>query len=278
MIHISSISYTYVALDRSRIKAIEEISLEVERGEFVSFLGPSGCGKTTLIEIIAGLKAVNGGGSVLINGRPVNGRFGWAGYMSQSDTLLPWRTVAENAAIGLEIRGIPKSERCRRIAGLIDQVGLSGFENKYPFELSGGMKKRVGLIRMLAYEPEVLLMDEPFAALDAQTRECLQHDLLDLWKNYRKTVLFVTHDLVEAISLSDRVFVLTSRPATIKREYRVNLPRPRCGQDIQFSPGFRDLHGAIRSSLHEEVNAFNNSRFKLHTFEPHAATHPHYQA
>lgn len=278
MIHIRSISYTYSALDGTRIKAIEDVSLEVQKGEFVSFVGPSGCGKTTLIEIIAGLKTVTGEGSVLINGRPVNGQFGWAGYISQSDTLLPWRTVAENAGIGLEIAGIPKAERRTRVAGLIEQVGLAGFENKYPSELSGGMKKRLGLIRMLAYEPEVLLMDEPFAALDAQTREFLQNDLLNLWKDYRKTVLFVTHDLVEAISLSDRIILFTSRPATIKREYPVNLPHPRCGHDIQFSAEFRDLHRTIRSDLMEEVTGLNNCPPKTDTVKPHAVTHPHYQA
>jgi NitT/TauT family transport system ATP-binding protein len=258
MILISSISYAYSALDRSRIQALKDISLEVQKGEFVSFVGPSGCGKTTLLEIIAGLKSVSGGGSVLINDRPIKGQYGWAGYMSQSDTLLPWRTVAENAAIGLEIRGIPKAERHARVTGLIEQVGLAGFEGKYPSELSGGMKKRLGLIRMLAYDPEVLLMDEPFAALDAQSREFLQDDLLNLWKDYRKTVLFVTHDIVEAITLSDRIFLFTSRPATIKCEYRVDLPRPRFGRDIQFSEAFTNLHKAIRSDLMEEAGGFNH--------------------
>lgn len=254
MISVRGVSYSYSAIDSTLIQALRDVSLDVRKGEFVSFVGPSGCGKTTLIQIIAGLKAGNGGGKVLISESPVSGRFGWAGYMSQSDTLLPWRTVAENAAIGLEIRGVSRPERRARVAGLIERVGLSGFEDKYPGELSGGMKKRLGLIRMLAYEPGVLLMDEPFAALDAQTREFLQNDLLNLWKDFRKTVLFVTHDLVEAIGLSDRVILLTARPGTVKREYRIDLPRPRCGQSIQFNTGFRELHRAIRSDLMEEVN------------------------
>jgi NitT/TauT family transport system ATP-binding protein len=254
MIRLSGIGKSFAALDGGSVEAVRDVSLEVGQGEFVSLVGPSGCGKTTLLEIIAGLEQPSTG--EVKHGRlTVNGKFGWAGYMSQAETLLPWRTVAENAVIGLEIRGVPKQERLELVAGLIQRVGLAGFEDKYPSELSGGMKKRLGLIRMLAYEPEVLLLDEPFAALDAQTREVLQGDLLTLWRDFQRTVVFVTHDLLEAITLSDRIFLLTQRPAAIKREYRVDLPRPRFSQDIQFSSGFLDLHRRLRQDLMEEVQA-----------------------
>jgi NitT/TauT family transport system ATP-binding protein len=178
---------------------------------------------------------------------------GWAGYMSQSDTLLPWRTVFENAAIGLEIHGVSKNERRERVIPLINKVGLGAFLDKYPSELSGGMKKRLGLVRMLAYDPEVLLLDEPFAALDAQTRELLQADLLELWRDFQRTVIFVTHDLVEAITLSDRILLFSRRPAVLKRSYPVDLPRPRHVEDIQFSEGFQDLYRKLRQELMEEV-------------------------
>lgn len=254
MIRLSGIGKSFQALDGARVEALRDISLEVAQGEFVSLVGPSGCGKTTLLEIIAGLERPSAG--EVVHGRlTVNGRFGWAGYMSQADTLLPWRTVAGNAVVGLEVRGVPKRERLDRVAGLIQRVGLDGFQDKYPSELSGGMKKRLGLIRMLAYDPEVLLLDEPFAALDAQTREVLQSDLLDLWRDFKRTVVFVTHDLVEAITLSDRIFLLSRRPAGIKREYRIDLPRPRLTQEIQFSPEFQELHRALRRDLMEEVEA-----------------------
>jgi NitT/TauT family transport system ATP-binding protein len=254
MICLEGVSKTFKSLDGSPVEALVDVSLTVDEGEFVSLVGPSGCGKTTLLEIIAGLEKPTGG-SVRHGSLTDNGAFGWAGYMSQAETLLPWRTVLENAAIGLEIRGVPKAERRRRVNGLVERVGLGGFEDKYPDELSGGMKKRLGLIRMLAYEPEVLLLDEPFAALDAQTREMLQADLLDLWRDYRRTVIFVTHDLVEAITLSDRILLLSRRPAVIKSQHRVGLPRPRHSRDIQFSDEFMDLHRRLRQDLLEEVPA-----------------------
>ncbi|MCB2227809.1 MAG: ABC transporter ATP-binding protein [Desulfarculaceae bacterium] len=258
MISLQGISKTFSARDGSSVAALKDISLEVQSGQFVSLVGPSGCGKTTLLEIIAGLEKPSSG-QVRHGNLTQGGQFGWAGYMSQTDTLLPWRTVLENAAIGLEIRGVAKAERRRRVAGLVERVGLAGFEDKYPGELSGGMKKRLGLIRMLAYEPQVLLLDEPFAALDAQTRERLQADLLDLWRDFKRTVIFVTHDLVEAITLSDRILLLGSRPARIKREYGVDLPRPRLSQEIQFSEEFQDLHRRLRQNLLDEAPPGGNA-------------------
>jgi NitT/TauT family transport system ATP-binding protein len=253
VISLQGINKTFIARDGSEVQALREISLEVKEGEFVCLVGPSGCGKTTLLEIMAGLEKPSSG-SLRHRRFTSNGDFGWAGYMSQADTLLPWRTVLENAAIGLEIRRVPKARRRQRVAGLVERVGLAGFEDKYPAELSGGMKKRLGLIRMLAYQPEVLLLDEPFAALDAQTREMLQADLLDLWRDFKRTVVFVTHDLVEAITLSDRIYLLSKRPAAIKREYPVTLPRPRLSQEIQFSPEFQHLHRRLRRDLMAEVD------------------------
>lgn len=252
MILLGNISKIFTSLDGATITAFKEISLEVKQGEFVSIVGPSGCGKTTLLNIVAGLIEPTHG-RVWLNGRPMDGHFGWAGYMTQTDTLLPWRTVKENAAIGLEIRRVPKPERQKKVMKLISQVGLNGFENKYPFEISGGMKKRLGLIRVLAYDPDVLLLDEPFAPLDVQTREFLQADILQLWEDYKKTIIFVTHDLVEAITLSDRIFLMTSRPGTIKKEYRVPLSRPRSTFDLQLSEDFYEFHKQIRIDLKEEV-------------------------
>lgn len=253
MIRLESISMTFHALDGCLVQAVKDVSFTVEKGEFCSIVGPSGCGKTTLLELVAGL-AVPSGGQVRLD-LASNGRTrGWAGYMSQADTLLPWRTVLENAAIGLEIRGVSKRECQERVVPLVNKVGLGAFADKYPSELSGGMKKRLGLVRMLAYDPEVLLLDEPFGALDAQTREVLQTDLLELWRNFQRTVLFVTHDLVEAITLSDRILLLSRRPAVLKQSYQVDLPRPRCVEDIQFSERFQSLYRKLRHELMQEVH------------------------
>ena len=252
MIHLTDIGKTFDALDGSQVEALHNICLDVGEGEFVSIVGPSGCGKTTILEIIAGLQKPSRG-KVQNSRLSGNGTFGWAGYMSQNDTLLPWRTVMDNITIGLEIRGVPRSLCKQKVAPLIEQMGLAGFENNYPSELSGGMKKRLGLIRMLAYEPEVLLLDEPFAALDAQSRESLQKDLLNLWRQYRRTIIFVTHDLVEAITLSDRIYLLSRRPACIKQEYQVNLSRPRQPELTQFSQKFQTLHRKIRLDLMQEI-------------------------
>jgi NitT/TauT family transport system ATP-binding protein len=255
MIRLESICKTFVAIDGAEINALDHVSLEIVEGEFVSLVGPSGCGKTTLLEIIAGLNKP-GHGKVSLNGNELNGRFGWAGYMSQVDTLMPWRTVMENAEVGLEVSGIPKNLRRKRVSELIEQVGLRGFEDKYPSEISGGMRKRLGLVRMLAYDPKVLLLDEPFAALDALTRELLQEDLLRLWQTHKRTVIFVTHDLVEAITLSDRIILLSTRPGRVKRTYSVSLPRPRESFEIQFNHQFLQLHQMIRRDLLEEMRDF----------------------
>ena len=261
MIKVESISKTFISIDGAEIKALDRVTLEVLQGEFVSVVGPSGCGKTTLLEIIAGLLAPEDG-KVLLNGIALNGHFGWAGYMSQTDTLMPWRSVAQNAEIGLEIRGAPREARRRKVIGLIEQVGLRGFEDKFPSELSGGMRRRLGLVRMLAYDPKVMLLDEPFGALDALTREMLQQDLLRLCQEHQRTVVFVTHDLVEAITLSDRIILLSARPGTVKREYAVPLGRPRESFEVQFDEEFLELHQRIRRDLLAETSSFERNRTK----------------
>ncbi|MFH0825561.1 MAG: ABC transporter ATP-binding protein [Pseudomonadota bacterium] len=252
MIRLLGVGKVFAARDGSRVEALKDVSIDVKPGEFLTLLGPSGCGKTTLLDVVAGLSEPDYG-SVHVDGFGRNNSFGWAGYMPQEDTLLPWRTVLENAEIGLEIRGVPRSTRRERTQTLLRQVGLQGFEDKFPFELSGGMKRRVGLVRMLAYDPAVLLLDEPFAALDSQTREFLHDDLLCLWQQSRKTVIFVTHDLLEAIVLSDRIILLTARPARVKREYVIPWPRPRDPALLQGTSEYVSLYRALRSDLLEEV-------------------------
>ncbi|MFH2058013.1 MAG: ABC transporter ATP-binding protein [Pseudomonadota bacterium] len=251
MIRLDNIHFAHKAVDGSHVPTLENICLHINKNEFVSIVGPSGCGKTTLLEIMAGLK-IPDVGKIEISCRKDDRKFGWAGYMSQADTLLPWRTVARNVQIGLEIRKVTKNKYKSRVAGLIRKVGLEGTQNRYPSELSGGMKKRVDLIRALAYDPEVLLLDEPFGALDAQTREKLQQDLLSLWRDDKKTIVFVTHDLIEAIMLSDRIIMMSSRPSGIIREFRVKVPRPR-HYHVQFSDEFIILHKKIRQLFIEQA-------------------------
>jgi NitT/TauT family transport system ATP-binding protein len=208
------------------LEALRDIDVAVERGEFISLVGPSGCGKTTLLRIIAGLEP-SSAGDVLLDGRAVRAPGGDRGFVFQSDNLLPWRTVFANAIIGPEVagrRGAAETERTRELLRL---VGLEGFENYFPRQLSGGMRQRVNLARALAIDPEILLMDEPFSALDAQTREIMQTELLRIWEEGRKTVLFVTHQIDEAVFLSDRVLVLGRRPGRIRENVVIALPRPR---------------------------------------------------
>jgi NitT/TauT family transport system ATP-binding protein len=232
--------------------ALEDVSFEARAGEFVSLVGPSGCGKSTCLNLLAGLTEPSAG-SVEHHGAKVTGVNTGVGYITQDDNLLPWRPLLSNVELGLEFRGVQRDERRRRALELIDLVGLSGFERHYPHELSGGMRKRAGIIRTLIHESDVVLMDEPFGPLDAQTRVILQAELLRLWERSRPTVLFVTHDLVEAIALSDRILVFTSRPGTIKREYQVDLPRPRDVFHIHETPGFGDLYDALWSDIRAEI-------------------------
>jgi NitT/TauT family transport system ATP-binding protein len=226
MIAIEGVSKTFETKRDRRHLAIADVSLAVAAGEFVSILGPSGCGKSTLLYIVGGFVTPSTG-SVAVNGRPVTGPGPDRGPVFQEFALFPWKTVLGNVMYGLERRGAPKAEAQKRARELLALVHLSGYEKFYPKELSGGMKQRVALARTLAYGPSILLMDEPFGALDAQTRTRLQNDLLDIWERDRKTVLFVTHSVEEAVFLSDRVAVMTRSPGRIKEIIPIALARPR---------------------------------------------------
>jgi NitT/TauT family transport system ATP-binding protein len=236
------------------VLALQPTSIEIAREQFVALVGPSGCGKSTVLNMIAGLQPPTAG-RVVYNGKPVNGPNRQVGYMTQKDTLLPWRSVADNIGLALElkIRSVSGSERDRRVAQMIDLVGLKGFERYYPGELSGGMRKRVALARSLIYEPETLLMDEPFAALDAQLRLVMHDELLRLTRLRRMTVVFVTHDLGEAITLADRVIVFTGRPGRIKALREIPLAHPRDAFRVRFSEQFAHLHEELWNELKDEV-------------------------
>ena len=236
-----------------KVLALDSIDLAVAQGEFVTVVGPSGCGKSTLLNLIVGLLR-SSSGRILFRGDPINGICTKIGYVTQKDNLLPWRTLIENVEIALEIRGIENSARRRRAQELIGQVGLSGFEDHYPHELSGGMRQRANIIRTLIYDPELILMDEPFGPLDAQTRVVLQDQLLKLWLASRKTIVFITHDLVEAITLADRVVLMTSRPGRIKSIENVTIPRPRNVFQIHERPEFRSAYERLWEQLRPEVN------------------------
>ncbi len=223
-----------------RFEALRDVSIDVEAGEFISIVGASGCGKTTLLRIADGLRAPTRG-EVLVDGRPVS-------------ALFPWRTVLDNVIFGLEVQGRKKAESRARADGLIRLVGLAGFEQHFPHELSGGMRQRANLARALTIDPDVLLMDEPFASLDAQTREIMQAELLRIWRSNRKTVLFVTHQIDEAVFLADRVIVMTSRPGQVKAVLDVNIERPR-DLTVKRTPRFLELVDEIWKMIEEEVKA-----------------------
>ncbi len=235
-----------------RVEALTATDLAVCDGEFMTVVGPSGCGKSTLMNVIVGLYQPTAG-EVRYRGARSRGINRSIGYVTQADNLYPWRTLAKNVAFPLEVRGVPAGERKDRVAHLIERVGLRGFEQSYPHELSGGMRQRANIIRTLVYDPDVILMDEPFGPLDAQTRLILQHQLLELWQEERKTIIFITHDLSEAIALADRVVVMSARPGRIKTVAEVPLPRPRDLFEIHTQPAFREAYRMLWSSLEDEV-------------------------
>jgi NitT/TauT family transport system ATP-binding protein len=228
--------------------ALEETDLQVKNGEFVCILGPSGCGKTTLLRIIAGLQRPTTG-RITIKGKEITGPGSDRGMVFQEFGLLPWRTVRSNVEFGLELKGVGRSERTKVSTRLIEMVGLTGFEEAHPNELSGGMKQRVGIARALATDPAILLMDEPFGALDAQTRNLMQKELLRIWKETKKTVIFVTHSVDEAVFLADRIIVLSGRPGHIKDIYDIPLEKPM----DRASPDFANLRKCILNELEQEV-------------------------
>lgn len=234
--------------------ALGGIDLWVPRGEFLTIVGPSGCGKSTILRLIAGLDRPSRG-EVLIDGRTVDGIDRRVGFLFQHDALLPWRSVWDNVALGLRLRGVRGGEARDRVGEWLARVGLRGFERHYPAQLSGGMRKRAAIAQTLVYEPEILLMDEPFTHLDAQTRYFLEEDLLALCGDGKRTILFVTHDLDEAIGLGDRVVVLTSGPASrVRRVEEVGIARPRDLMLIRTDPRFGELSAVLWRQLHEEVS------------------------
>jgi len=233
--------------------AVKDVSLAIAAGEFVSVVGPTGCGKSTLLNVVAGLLRPSSG-SVRVFGETLAGINRRAGYMFQSEALMPWRTALANVTAGLEFRGVGGAEARARGEDWLARVGLAGFGDRYPHQLSGGMRKRTALAQMLILDPQILLMDEPFSALDIQTRQLMENELLELWNADRKSVIFITHDLEEAIALSDRVVVLSAGPATRPiGEFAIDLPRPRDVAEIRLTPRFIELHEGIWHSMKAEV-------------------------
>jgi NitT/TauT family transport system ATP-binding protein len=251
ILEISNVSMTFGEGPQA-IRALDGISLSIRQGEFVSVIGPSGCGKSTLFSIVGGL-APSFEGRVLIGGRPVNGAHRDVGMVFQEESTLPWRTTLQNVAFPLETQGVAKAEREERARHFIRLVGLEGFENHYPAQLSGGMKQRTAVARALAYEPRIMLLDEPFGALDEQTRLLLGDELLEIWSTLKQTMLLITHNITEAVQLSDRVVVMTFRPGRIKREIKIDLPRPRPA-DLIATAEFGRYVGEIWNLLRDEAS------------------------
>lgn len=229
-----------------QVVALEGIDLRVEEGEFLVLLGPSGCGKSTLLDILSGLQTPTSG-QARFRGEQLSGPSRELGVVFQDASLYPWRTISRNVELGLELKGVPRAERRRAAAAALARVGLSGFESAYPHQLSGGMRQRAGIARALAAEPEVLLMDEPFGAVDHLTRIQLQEELLALWEGDRKTVVFVTHDVGEAVFLADRIVVLSPRPGRIHRQLRVEVPRPRQRGDRALLELEAEIYGMLQA-------------------------------
>ncbi|MBM3571224.1 MAG: ABC transporter ATP-binding protein [Alphaproteobacteria bacterium] len=255
LIRVRSVSKTFVS-GRTRVPAVADLSVNIKRGEFVSLLGPSGCGKTTLLMMVGGLIDVDRG-DIAIDGQPVRGPYASLGIAFQNAELLDWRTSFNNVMLQIEVRKLPKQRYAPIAHGLLKQMGLDGFADKYPHELSGGMRQRVALCRALVHDPEILLLDEPFGALDALTRDQMNFDLQRIWLEKRKTALLVTHSIDEAVWLSDRILVMTPRPATIAEDIAVNLPRPR-SLEIKRTPEFNAYTGHIRD-LFKDLGVFRTS-------------------
>ena len=247
---LDNVSVSY-EIPRGRLQVVDRVSLAVDKAEFVVLVGPSGCGKSTILRAIAGLNVAESG-TIAVDGKTVDGPPEHIGFMFQKDTLLPWQTVRENIEVGLALAGVPSARWPQRIADLLALLRLSEFRDVYPAQLSGGMRHRVSLGRMLAYEPAVMLMDEPFGALDFQTKAAMGRELLRIWEAERRSILFVTHDIEEAVALADRVLVFSPRPARIVAEHRINLPRPRNLRALRGSPDFTAYTRAIWEALGDQ--------------------------
>ncbi|TYB46649.1 ABC transporter ATP-binding protein [Actinomadura chibensis] len=253
-ISVSGLGKTFPVRGGEEVTALHDVSLDVAEGEFLVVVGPSGCGKSTLLDLIGGLAAPTAG-RVLIDGAEVTGPALDRGIVFQQYALLPWRTALRNVEFGLEAKGLGRRERVETARHHLDLVGLSGFADRYPHELSGGMKQRVAIARSLAYDPDVLLMDEPFAALDAQTRDSLQEELLRIWAKTGKTVVFITHGIDEAVYLGGRVAVMTARPGTVKEVVDIGLGPRDADRDLRSTPEFAAHRHRVWSLLRDEVRA-----------------------
>ena len=254
-LHLQDVTCTFVNrhAPEQRYTAVQDVNLRVGAGEFVSVVGPTGCGKSTLLNVGAGLLAPSSG-SVKVFGDPLKGINHRAGYMFQTDSLMPWRTALRNVMAGMEFHGLAAADSRSRAEDWLRRVGLSGFGDRYPHQLSGGMRKRVSLAQTLVLDPDIILMDEPFSALDIQTRQLMENELLGLWAARRKAVLFITHDLDEAIAMSDRVVVLSAGPGSHPiGEFVIDIERPRDVAEVKMTPRFVALHQAIWAVLRDEV-------------------------
>jgi NitT/TauT family transport system ATP-binding protein len=251
-IRLAGATKAFPTRDGGSYTAIRDVDLTVARGEFVSIVGPTGCGKSTALSLISGLQPATGG-QVEVDGQPVERIPEGLGYMFQQDAVLPWRTVLDNVAAGPRYRGVARKVAQEQARDWVEKVGLGGFEDYHPHQLSGGMRKRVALAQTLINGPKIILMDEPFSALDVQTRALMEDELLALWASTGASVVFVTHDLEEAIAMADRVCVLTAGPGTVKGVFTIDLPRPRNVAEIRFNPRFVQLYQQIWDALRDEV-------------------------
>jgi NitT/TauT family transport system ATP-binding protein len=258
---LSEICLSYRTQDGERLLALDHINLEVRAGEFVCIVGPSGCGKSTLLHLIAGLQTQTSG-QVLVDGRPVQGPGTDRILIFQEHGLFPWLTVAENVEFGMKMKGVRKAERAEKMQHYLRLVHLAKFEKSYIHQLSGGMRQRVAIARALATEPDVLLMDEPFGALDAQTRDLLHDELERIWSDTGRTIIFVTHNVREAVRLGDRVVLLTFRPGRVKSEFPVELPRPRSLEDPQVALAARDVLEELREEINRSLEVEYNAGVK----------------
>jgi NitT/TauT family transport system ATP-binding protein len=250
-VEISQVTHTFKT-PHGDLTVLRDATFAVASGTFVSVVGPSGCGKSTILRMISGLLAPTSG-TIRIRGEPVTGLRTDVGFMFQSDALIPWRTAIDNIALPLKFKGVGRAERNERARTWIRTVGLEGFEQSYPHQLSGGMRKRVSLACTLVSDPQTILMDEPFSALDVQTRNMMENELINIWTRERRTVVFVTHDLEEAIALSDLVVALTARPGRVKSVHAIDLPRPRDILNVRTEQAFHDLYTRIWNEMRDEV-------------------------
>jgi NitT/TauT family transport system ATP-binding protein len=251
-IELINVSRRFLTPDGKSMTALRDFNLSVARGEFVAVVGPTGCGKSTTLNLVTGL-AKPSSGEVRVMGKPVTGIDPGIGFVFQTDALFPWRSVIDNVVAGPLFRGVPEAQAYASAREWLARVNLSGHESKYPHQLSGGMRKRVSLAQTFINEPQILLMDEPFSALDVQTRVLMHEELLQLWSQARASVVFVTHDLEEAIALADKVYVLTAGPATVKSVYPIDLPRPRVVSEIRYDKEFINISRTIWEDLRDEV-------------------------